>query len=113
MATKITEVSVDPNAVRETIVAAGFDPETPATLFHVASLKTLQDALEDMRANHRNLNRLYMLLAAAVWSFIAPTLIIMGANRFGIPAVVALRYAIGITILPDLLLVIYSYFRKF
>lgn len=64
-------------------------------------------AEEDKRANHRNFNRLMMLVVAMVWSFIAPTLMIA---LWG-PG--SLKYSLFVTILPDACLTVYALIRKY
>lgn len=62
---------------------------------------------EDKRANRRNMNRLFMLIAALVWSFIAPSLML---QLFG---PIAERFDLFVTILPDAALTVYALIRKY
>lgn len=71
-------------------------------------------ATERTRANHRNANRILMLVVAALWSLVAPTLAIAALwLMFRMPSNMALRYAIFVVTLPDLFLSIYNYFRRY
>lgn len=63
---------------------------------------------EDHRADRRNRNRAYTLLVALVMTFLVPFLL---ANVLHAPAV--LKYATGIAIVPDALITLWAYVRKY
>lgn len=63
---------------------------------------------EDKRADRRNRNRSYTLVVALVMTFAVPFLL---ANVLHLPSV--LKYATGIAIIPDALITLYAYIRKY
>lgn len=72
-----------------------------------ASVKrTLQS--ENKRADRRNRNRTYTLLVALFMTFAVPFIV---ANVLHAPAV--LKYATGIAIVPDAIITLYAYWRKY
>lgn len=64
--------------------------------------------LEDQRANRRNRNRSYTILVALFMTFAVPYLV---ANVFH--AAPLLKYATGIAIIPDGLITLYAWYRKY
>lgn len=64
--------------------------------------------LEDQRADRRNRNRSYTLLVALVMTFFVPFVL---ANVLHAPQV--LKYATGIAIIPDALITLWAYIRKY
>lgn len=72
-----------------------------------ASVKRQKNS-EDGRADRRNRNRAYTLLVALVMTFAVPFLL---ANVLHAPGV--LKYATGIAIIPDALITLWAYIRKY
>lgn len=70
-----------------------------------------EHAKEDVRANHRNKNRVLMLLVAAGWSFTLPILVTVIFGAAFLASIAA--FLLFITLIPDLFLSLYSYFRKY
>lgn len=72
-----------------------------------ASVKrTLQS--ENHRADRRNRNRAYTLVVALVMTFAVPFIL---ANVLHAPSV--LKYATGIAIVPDAMITLWAYWRKY
>jgi hypothetical protein len=67
-----------------------------------------RQAVEDVRANHRNRNRIYILLTVLVMELIVPTLYGMHL----LPKFFLTYEVLAIT-LPDALLTVYAYLRKY
>lgn len=63
---------------------------------------------EDQRADRRNRNRTMTLLVALFMTFAVPYLV---ANVIHAPSV--LKYATGIAIVPDAMITLYAYWRKY
>ena len=63
---------------------------------------------EDVRADRRNRNRALTLVVAVAMTFIVPYVV---ANIIGAPGI--LKYSTGIAIVPDALITLYAYIRKY
>lgn len=89
---------------------ARFATETATTVAKREVTRALAEtqATEDLRANRRNRNRTYTLIVALMFTFLVPYVV---ANILHDASL--LKYATGIAIIPDALITLWAYVRKY
>lgn len=73
-----------------------------------ADLDKARQEKEDCRANHRNRNRVFILVVALMMTFLVPFIV---ANV--LHDVSLLKYSTVIAIVPDFFLTVYAYLRRY
>lgn len=74
----------------------------------LAALDAERQKLEDTRANRRNRNRCLTLVVAVIFTFAVPWFV---TSVLVAPQI--LKYSVGIAIIPDTLITLYAYYRKY
>lgn len=89
---------------------ARYADETARTIARaeIARSRAETQATEDLRANRRNRNRTYTLIVALMFTFLVPYIV---ANILHDASL--LKYATGIAIIPDALITLWAYVRKY